>query len=144
MYHSKSKRLPHCCKRQLQFSMFFKNNKQNVKTLHIHIGIRKRIFYQKTHQIHFILSTYTHIYFLAIQLIPKSYICFTESSIISQIKHLNEKKRSVLYFAPQALVLVQLVFILMSFNMSQFSFFLIFNHVLTVYIHSGNLSLIKT
>lgn len=63
----------------------FGKQKQNIKMLHIHVGVRKRresSFGRYIKSISYFQHIYTHI-FLAIQLIPKSHICFTESSIIS-------------------------------------------------------------
>lgn len=84
------------------------------------------------------ISNFQHIYthlFLAISNPQISLLCFTESSIIN-----IWKKTSVLYCATKVSLMVQLVLVLLSsYMMSQFCYSHI-NNVLTVYIHSGNLS----
>ncbi len=88
----------------------------------------------QTFSIYLYIYTHTHI-FLAIHLIPKYHFCFTESSIIN-----IWNKTSVRYCATKVSLMVQLVLVLLaSYMMSQLCNFHI-NNVLTVYIHSGNLS----
>ncbi len=138
MYQRGIRRLRNCCKRQLLYSSvcYRQKKEKNIQMLHIHLHEEYIKSISNFQHIFIYIYTHTHTHiFLAIHLIPKYHFCFTESSIIN-----IWNKTSVRYCATKVSLMVQLLLVLLaSYMMSQLCNFHI-NNVLTVYIHSGNLS----